>query len=67
MKEAYPLNGLIKKDVLFKWDALHQTVFQTLKDAFVKELILAMWNSDHPTQLEVDASGYVTGGVLLQQ
>ena len=26
-----------------------------------------MWEPDRPTRLEVDASGYATGGVLLQQ
>ena len=26
-----------------------------------------MWEPDRPTQLEIDASGYATGGILLQK
>ena len=29
--------------------------------------ILAMWQPDRPTHIDVDASGYATGGVLLQK
>ena len=29
--------------------------------------ILAMWDPDRPTRLEVDTSGFATGGMLLQK
>lgn len=29
--------------------------------------ILAIWAADRPTRIEVDASGFATGGVILQQ
>ncbi|PIL32326.1 hypothetical protein GSI_05572 [Ganoderma sinense ZZ0214-1] len=41
--------------------------FQSLKDAFTQEPILTTWAPDRPTRVEVDASGFATGGVLLQK
>jgi len=64
---ARPLNDLTKKDTPWHWDAAQQQAFQTLKHTFSKKPILAMWDPDRPTRIEVDASGYATGGVLLQQ
>jgi len=64
---ARPLNDLTKKDTLWSWDTTRQQAFQLLKDSFSHEPILAMWEPDRPTRLEVDASGYATGGVLLQK
>jgi hypothetical protein len=34
---------------------------------FSEKLILIMWDSDRPTRIRVDASGFAMGGVLLQQ
>jgi hypothetical protein len=64
---ARPLNDLTKKDVSWQWGIAPQQAFQSLKDQFVHKPILAMWEPDQPTQLEVDASGYATGGILLQR
>jgi hypothetical protein len=38
-----------------------------LKNTFSHKPILAMWEPHRPTCIEVDASGFATGGVLLQQ
>ena len=35
--------------------------------AFTSAPILTLWDPDRPTRIEVDASGYVTGGALLQK
>ena len=64
---ARPLHDLTKKDVPFVWGDAQQKAFDTLKDAFVKDPILATWDPNRPTRLEVDASGYATGGVLSQK
>ena len=64
---ARPLNDLTKKDTPWIWGAAQQQAFNTLKNTFSLQPILAMWEPNRPTRLEVDASGYATGGVLLQQ
>ncbi|ESK81335.1 reverse transcriptase, partial [Moniliophthora roreri MCA 2997] len=66
-KIAHPLNDLTKKDCRWEWGMRQHQAFETLKGAFTKELILVMWDPAWPTRLEVDASGYATGGVILQQ
>jgi hypothetical protein len=38
-----------------------------LKRAFTSKPILVNWDPDRPTRIEVDASGFATGGVLLQK
>jgi hypothetical protein len=65
-KLAHPLNNLTKKDVQWHWGPLQGQAFQTLKHSFMRKPILAMWNPNHPTHLEVEASGYATSGVLFQ-
>jgi hypothetical protein len=49
------------------WNIGQQQAFQALKNTFSQEPILAMWDPDRPTHLEVDASWYAMGGVLLQK
>jgi transposase InsO family protein len=64
---ARPLNDLTKKDTAWNWGTAQQQAFNLLKNNFTLQPILAMWEPDRPTKIEVDASGYATGGVLLQQ
>jgi Reverse transcriptase (RNA-dependent DNA polymerase)/RNase H-like domain found in reverse transcriptase len=64
---ARPLNDLTKKDIPWIWGAAQQQAFNALKNAFSLKPILAMWEPERPTRLKVDASGYATGGVLLQR
>jgi transposase InsO family protein len=64
---ARPLNDLTKKDVPWLWGEAQQHAFRLLRESFSREPILAMWEPDRPTRLEVDASSYATGGVLLQK
>ena len=66
-KIARPLHDLTKKDIPWKWEDPQQIAFSTLRDAFISSPILVLWDSDRPTRLEVDASGFATGGALLQQ
>ena len=66
-KIARPLHDLTKKDIPWKWENSQQTAFTTLRDAFISSPILTLWDPSCPTRLEVDASGFATGGALLQQ
>ena len=66
-KVARPLHDLTKKETPWQWDDPQQAAFIALRDAFVSSTILTLWDPDRPTRLEVDASGFATGGALLQQ
>jgi hypothetical protein len=63
---ARPLNDLTKKDTTWNWTPLCARAFHLLKQTFIQRPILTMWDPNRPTRLEVDASGFATGGVLLQ-
>jgi len=63
---AQPMNGLLKKDRKFEWTDKCQKSFETLKQWFTEEPVLAMPDHTRPFQIESDASKYVTGVVLSQ-
>ena len=66
-KIAKPLNELTRKDVPFMWEDKHETVFNTLRDLVTSEPVLRQPQLDKPFEVEVDASGFALGGVLLQR
>ena len=66
-KKARPLNDLTRKDTKWNWGTEQQNAFQSLKEAFISSPILTLWDPNQPTRIEVDASGFATGGTLLQQ
>jgi hypothetical protein len=64
---ARPLHDLTKKDVPWQWHAEQQHAFDTLKEKFCQEPILKVYDPNLETRVEVDASGYATGGILSQK
>ena len=64
---AKPLNALTKKDHEWEWMTECQKAFNTLKHRVTSEPILAHPELDKQFELEVDASGFATGAVLLQK
>jgi len=64
---ARPLNDLTRKNFVFAWGTHEQATFDTLQEAFTSAPVLALWNPDRPTRIEVDASGYAMGGALMQK
>ena len=64
---ARPLNALTKKDHAWQWTAEHQKAFELLKARVTSEPILAHLELDKQFELEVDASGFAIGAVLLQK
>lgn len=66
-KIARLLHNLTKKDVPFLWGPSQQQAFNTLKAKFILQPVLAMWNTELSTRIEVDASGYATGRVIFQK
>lgn len=49
------------------WRTDEETAFTTLKQAFAEALVLALYDPNRATEVEVDASNFATGGVLLQK
>ena len=66
-RKARPLNDLTKKDVFWNWRVEQQAAFDELKESFARAPILAMYDPARPTEIEVDASNFATGGVLSQK
>jgi hypothetical protein len=62
-----PLHDLTKKDVPWQWHPEQQQAFDALKQKFCEEPILKVYNPELPTRVEVDASGFATGGILSQK
>jgi hypothetical protein len=66
-KLAKPLNNLTKKDAPWIWGNDEQNTFDILKRRITEEPILRQPQMDQQFKLEVDASGYALGAVLMQR
>ena len=64
---ARPLHDLVKKDQKWNWMEKQKEAFKELKKRFTKEPVLAAPDLDKKIRMEVDASDYATGGVLLME
>ena len=62
-KIAASLTHLIKKDVAFAWSSECQMAFNTLKEAFIFDVILHHYNPNHKIVVETDTSDYMSEGV----
>lgn len=62
-----PLTSLTGKGTPWRWGQEQQEAFDTLKNKFIAEPVLAQWDPDRQTMLEADCSGYALGGCLLQK
>jgi hypothetical protein len=61
------LNELMRKDAEWSWGERQQVAFDTLKHRVTTEPVLAHPILTDPFELEVDASGFAMGAVLLQK
>jgi hypothetical protein len=66
-KITLPLNALTKKGVEFQWTAAAQKAFDTLKEKMTEAPVLTHPDLTKPFELEVNASRYAIGAVLLQR
>jgi hypothetical protein len=64
---ARPLNELTRKDAEWSWEGRQQKAFDELKRRVTTEPVLAHPVLTDPFELEVDASGFAMGAVLLQK
>ena len=62
-----PLNAIVKKDVVFKWEQDQLKAFETLKDKLTKAPISALPNFSKTFEIECDASNIGIETVLLQE
>ncbi len=63
---ARPLNQLTKKEQVWEWTERQQRAFDALRTRVTEEPVLSQPELDKPFELEVDASGFALGAVLLQ-
>jgi len=64
---ARPLNRLTRKDVEWQWGQAEDEAFTKLKTLVTSEPVLAHPNLEEQFEMEVDASGFAVGAVLLQR
>jgi hypothetical protein len=64
---ARPLNELTRKEAEWSWEDRQQKAFDELKKRVTTEPVLAHPILTDPFELEVDASGFAMGAVLLQK
>eukprot|EP00253_Pinus_taeda_P035151 PITA_35151 len=62
---AAPLHALTGLEKVFKWGGKLQKAFDTLKEKISRAPLLALPNLQHPYEIEMDASDYAMGAVLM--
>ena len=63
---VYPLSKLLKKDVDWHWDDLHQRSFEAIKQSLISAPILMIADHKKPFHVVCDASDYAIGCALMQ-
>ena len=58
---------MVKKDKKWDWTEKQEEAFRELKERFTKEPVLAAPDIDKKMRMEVDASDYTLGGILLME
>jgi hypothetical protein len=64
---AKPLNTLLKKDVKWNFGNTKKMAFEQLKKLICEEPVLIQPDQTKPFEVEVDASNYAVGAVLMQR
>ena len=64
---ARPLHDMVKKDKKWEWTEKQEEAFKELKKQLTEEPILTAPNINKKMRMEVDASDYAMGGVLLME
>ena len=63
-KIAKPLHKMTRKETKWNWEERQQRAFEGLKERFMTEPVLVTPDLNKEMRVEVDASDFVTGGVL---
>ena len=64
---AQPLNELTRKNTLWTWGERQQEAFEMLRKRITSEPVLKQPQLKQQFEIEVDASGYAIGAVLMQR
>jgi len=64
---AAPLTSLLKKGRGWPWRQECQHDFESLKEAFTKEVVLCLPDLRKPFELHIDALEFAIGAVLIQE
>ncbi len=64
---AKPLNNLLKKGAKWDWNKEAQAAFKRLRERICAEPVLIQPDQRKPFEVEVDASNYAVGAVLMQR
>ncbi|RDY10242.1 Retrovirus-related Pol polyprotein from transposon 17.6, partial [Mucuna pruriens] len=64
---AASLNELVKKNVVFKWDDVHEKAINLLKDKLINASLLCLPNFDKAFEIECDAFSVGIEDVLMQE
>ena len=67
LKITRPLNDLLKTRVKWHWGEEQQKVFEEIKRVIMNEPVLHQPDQTKPFKVEVDASNYAMGTVLMQR
>jgi hypothetical protein len=62
-----PLNELTRKDIPWTWEPRHQEVFNELQKRITSKPVPAQPQLNKQFEIEVDASGFALGAVLMQR
>ena len=63
---THPLRELLRKNVVWMWDQAQQSAFEDVKKEIARPACLAQFNTELPTIVTTDASGYGMGATLSQ-
>ena len=66
-KISAPLKKLLEKEIEWHWDSAQEESFNKLKDMATKAPVLAFYNPKESLTLNVDASSYGLGAVIMQK
>lgn len=64
---AKPLNNLLRKSVIFDFDANCRSAFESLKNSLISFPVLSIYNPFLNTEIHTDASAIAVVGILLQK
>ena len=62
-----PLRELLKNDVLFDWQPIHEEAFGKLKEQCCNYPVLKYYDVNKPVEIQCDASQHGLGAVLIQE
>ena len=65
--DCKPFYDLTKTETKFEWTPEHEKLFQSIKDRFSEDTILAIPDTKHPFHVHVDASSIGVGSILVQE